>query len=69
MSAFGTATFPLKKVIRTEVFTTKYCRPNEGSRKHFLECGHFNWTKQSYGLPKRMRCRDCALKRTPEKQP
>jgi len=51
---------PFRRVVRTDFYTNKYCRPGEGSMSHTLECGHVNWTKQSYGNPARMRCRECA---------
>lgn len=54
--------YPLRKVTRTEDVTNKYCRPGEGSRRHFLECGHTVICKQSYGFQTRKRCRDCWLK-------
>jgi hypothetical protein len=48
-----------RKVVKREWMTTRYNRPNEGSYKHIMECGHFEFAKKSAGLPKRKRCRDC----------
>jgi hypothetical protein len=50
---------PLVRVTHYQDHTNKHCRYGEGSREHFLECGHVRWTKQSYGRPQRMRCSDC----------
>lgn len=42
--------FTFKKVVRFQDLTTKYNRTGEGSREHFLECGHRVVTKRSYGF-------------------
>lgn len=48
-----------RRVVGTEDTTNRYCRPGEGARWHYLECGHSVVTKQSQGFPKRKFCRDC----------
>ena len=57
--------FPLRRVVRREDWTNKYCRPGEGRRSHFLECGHEVCTKQSAGHPERKRCRECHQSNAP----
>lgn len=52
---------PLRLVVGVRDVETKYNRPGEGSRWHFLECGHETVTKQSEGFPRRKRCRECGL--------
>lgn len=55
---------PLVRVINHRDLTCKYNRPGEGSREHFLECGHSVITKQSQGFAKRKRCRECGQKKS-----
>lgn len=55
--------YPLKRVIRTEDVSTRYNRIGEGSRWHYLECGHSVVCKQSCGFSIKKRCRDCWLGR------
>lgn len=50
---------PLKLVVKRAFKQSHYSRRGYGSITHFLECGHYVVTKQSYGNPERMRCRDC----------
>lgn len=61
--------YPLRQVRRTSDTYSKYCRAGEGSRWHYLECGHAIVTKMSAGYPARKRCRDCAFNRPPDPQP
>ena len=49
----------MRRVIRREWTTNKYCRPGEGRIEHHLECGHTVLTKQSDGTPLKKHCRDC----------
>lgn len=49
----------LRKVIRRNFLTNKYCRPNEGCTEHVLECGHSVICKQSCGDPARKQCLEC----------
>ncbi len=51
--------FPLKRVVKTYDYSDPRCRPGEGSRVHTLECGHEIRAKQSFGFPRKKRCRDC----------
>jgi hypothetical protein len=59
--------YPLKKVVRRQNWTNKYCRPGEGRRTHYLECGHEIMTKQSDGYPRRKRCEECHRQASNEK--
>jgi hypothetical protein len=52
--------YPFREVVGFEDLSNMYCRSGEGSRRHFLRCGHDIVTKQSAGFPKRKRCRECA---------
>jgi hypothetical protein len=54
-------TYPLRKVVKSEFVSSKYCRPGEGSYFFTLDCGHITVSKASNGQPKRKRCRDCGL--------
>jgi hypothetical protein len=58
--------YPLRPVVTTKDYSAPQCRPGEGSRIHYLDCGHRVTTKQSHGYPARKRCRDCGLNRPPD---
>ena len=49
----------LKKVVKLSYWSNKYNRPGEGRTEHHLDCGHSILTKNSYGNPRRMRCKTC----------
>lgn len=55
--------WPLRRVERTEDHETIYNRPGEGSRTHYLSCGHTVITRQSAGFPRRKRCDECPEER------
>lgn len=55
---------PLKRVVNTQDTSNRYNRAGEGSRWHYLECGHSVVTKQSAGFAKRKRCRECGNNKT-----
>lgn len=63
MRANSGGVWPLRRVERTEDCTTRYNRPGEGSRIHYLSCGHTVVTKQSGGYPRRKRCDECPEER------
>lgn len=66
MSHWKPTPHPLRRVIKTDFYSDKHCRPGEGRNIFTLECGHTVGAKLSEGYPLKKRCRDCAMGRGPE---
>ncbi len=50
---------PLRDIVSSEFYQSKYSKWGQGSRLFRLSCGHEVRRKGSAALPTKMRCRDC----------
>ena len=51
--------YPLRKVVKTEFWQSKYSRRGRGTNAFWLECGHQAFAKHSQGHPRHKRCWEC----------
>lgn len=59
-----TTTYPFRQVVRSEFIQSRYSPPGHGSYQFTLECGHVEFAKASYGVPRFKRCRECGQAQT-----